>query len=235
MGSLGAPPTSPHPPLSPPAMRGHLRAHQEDVHQVSTAGPWGGPWDACSWGGSQQLGGVPLPPPQAPHPSAGPCAAPSTRMSSGAPSASTSSAPRRKWGWDGGVVRGGPFCVSPPQGHGAVSFPSSLPESEAGADADGFDVAESQALMSRLQWDGASDISPSDSASSKASECGGGLFFTGGATQTPSGGAQPPYRAHDPAPGAQWGRTQLQILGWGLLWLLLCSGGAPFLFRDPPF
>uniref|UniRef100_A0A8C3CEL2 Ataxin 7 like 3 n=1 Tax=Cairina moschata TaxID=8855 RepID=A0A8C3CEL2_CAIMO len=48
---------------------------------------------------------------------------------------------------------------------------ASLPESEAGADADGFDVAESQALMSRLQWDGASDISPSDSASSKASEC----------------------------------------------------------------
>ncbi|XP_071884924.1 ataxin-7-like protein 3 isoform X1 [Anas platyrhynchos] len=46
---------------------------------------------------------------------------------------------------------------------------ASLPESEAGADADGFDVAESQALMSRLQWDGASDISPSDSASSKAS------------------------------------------------------------------
>lgn len=46
---------------------------------------------------------------------------------------------------------------------------ASLPEAEGGAEADGFDVAESQALMSRLQWDGASDISPSDSASSKAS------------------------------------------------------------------
>lgn len=35
---------------------------------------------------------------------------------------------------------------------------------------DSFDVAESQALMNRLQWDGSSDISPSDSASSKASK-----------------------------------------------------------------
>uniref|UniRef100_A0A8C7EF29 Ataxin-7-like protein 3 n=1 Tax=Nothoprocta perdicaria TaxID=30464 RepID=A0A8C7EF29_NOTPE len=51
---------------------------------------------------------------------------------------------------------------------------ASLPEAEGSVENDGFDVAESQALMSRLQWDGASDISPSDSASSKASEC-----FTG--------------------------------------------------------
>lgn len=36
---------------------------------------------------------------------------------------------------------------------------------------DSFEVAESQAIMSRLQWDGSSDISPSDSASSKASKC----------------------------------------------------------------
>ncbi|XP_029820338.1 ataxin-7-like protein 3, partial [Manacus vitellinus] len=46
---------------------------------------------------------------------------------------------------------------------------ASLPEAEAGVENDSFEVAESQALMSRLQWDGSSDISPSDSASSKAS------------------------------------------------------------------
>lgn len=46
---------------------------------------------------------------------------------------------------------------------------ASLPEAEGNMENDSFDVAESQALMSRLQWDGSSDISPSDSASSKAS------------------------------------------------------------------
>ncbi|NXR43041.1 AT7L3 protein, partial [Zosterops hypoxanthus] len=46
---------------------------------------------------------------------------------------------------------------------------ASLPEAEGSVDNDSFEVAESQALMSRLQWDGSSDISPSDSASSKAS------------------------------------------------------------------
>ncbi|NXK70674.1 AT7L3 protein, partial [Sylvietta virens] len=51
---------------------------------------------------------------------------------------------------------------------------ASLPEAEGGVENDSFEVAESQALMSRLQWDGSSDISPSDSASSKASECWGG-------------------------------------------------------------
>ncbi|XP_061872928.1 ataxin-7-like protein 3 isoform X2 [Colius striatus] len=45
----------------------------------------------------------------------------------------------------------------------------SLPEAESSVENDSFEVAESQALMSRLQWDGSSDISPSDSASSKAS------------------------------------------------------------------
>lgn len=50
---------------------------------------------------------------------------------------------------------------------------ASLPEAESSVENDGFDVVESQAIMSRLQWDGASDISPSDSASSKASECWG--------------------------------------------------------------
>ncbi|NXT29036.1 AT7L3 protein, partial [Syrrhaptes paradoxus] len=51
---------------------------------------------------------------------------------------------------------------------------ASLPEAEGSMENDGFEVAESQAIMSRLQWDGSSDISPSDSASSKASECLGG-------------------------------------------------------------
>nr|XP_025961897.1 ataxin-7-like protein 3 isoform X1 [Dromaius novaehollandiae] len=46
---------------------------------------------------------------------------------------------------------------------------ASLPEAEGSVENDSFDVAESQAIMSRLQWDGSSDISPSDSASSKAS------------------------------------------------------------------
>ncbi|XP_069093972.1 ataxin-7-like protein 3 isoform X2 [Pleurodeles waltl] len=46
---------------------------------------------------------------------------------------------------------------------------SLLTEVEGGSEIESFDVSESQALMSRLQWDGSSDISPSDSASSKAS------------------------------------------------------------------
>ncbi|XP_077169069.1 ataxin-7-like protein 3 [Paroedura picta] len=46
---------------------------------------------------------------------------------------------------------------------------ASLPETEGSVENDSFDMAESQALMSRLQWDASSDISPSDSASSKAS------------------------------------------------------------------
>ncbi|RXM98655.1 Ataxin-7-like protein 3 [Acipenser ruthenus] len=47
----------------------------------------------------------------------------------------------------------------------------SLPEPETSVENDSYDPSENQALMSRLQWDGSSDISPSDSASSKASEC----------------------------------------------------------------
>ncbi|XP_014811955.1 PREDICTED: ataxin-7-like protein 3 [Calidris pugnax] len=50
---------------------------------------------------------------------------------------------------------------------------ASLPEAEGSVENDSFEVAESQAIMSRLQWDGSSDISPSDSASSKASEYSG--------------------------------------------------------------
>ncbi|XP_023684942.1 ataxin-7-like protein 3 isoform X3 [Paramormyrops kingsleyae] len=46
---------------------------------------------------------------------------------------------------------------------------SSLPDVDGVVENDGYDVPDGQALMSRLQWDGSSDISPSDSASSKAS------------------------------------------------------------------
>ncbi|XP_048859085.1 ataxin-7-like protein 3 isoform X2 [Brienomyrus brachyistius] len=46
---------------------------------------------------------------------------------------------------------------------------SSLPDVDGVVESDGYDVPDGQALMSRLQWDGSSDISPSDSASSKAS------------------------------------------------------------------
>ena len=80
------------------------------------------------------------------------------------------------WGWD--LHQG--WAGQPPGFGGALSHPStpqchpsvrrSLPEAEGSVDNDSFEVAESQALMSRLQWDGSSDISPSDSASSKASE-----------------------------------------------------------------
>ncbi|XP_034362556.1 ataxin-7-like protein 3 isoform X1 [Arvicanthis niloticus] len=45
-----------------------------------------------------------------------------------------------------------------------------LPEVESSLDNDGFDMTDSQALISRLQWDGSSDLSPSDSGSSKTSE-----------------------------------------------------------------
>lgn len=67
--------------------------------------------------------------------------------------------------------------IPPSTGTPVMSVPShvacarSLPEAEGSVENDSFEVAESQAIMSRLQWDGASDISPSDSASSKASEC----------------------------------------------------------------
>ncbi|XP_051988285.1 ataxin-7-like protein 3 isoform X2 [Xyrauchen texanus] len=44
-----------------------------------------------------------------------------------------------------------------------------LPDSDAMLENDGYDAPDGQLIMSRLQWDGSSDISPSDSASSKAS------------------------------------------------------------------
>lgn len=47
---------------------------------------------------------------------------------------------------------------------------SALPDSDTMLENDGYDAADGQLIMSRLQWDGSSDISPSDSASSKASE-----------------------------------------------------------------
>lgn len=46
---------------------------------------------------------------------------------------------------------------------------STLPDSETMLENDGYDAPDGQLIMSRLQWDGSSDISPSDSASSKAS------------------------------------------------------------------
>ncbi|KAI7803942.1 ataxin-7-like protein 3 [Triplophysa rosa] len=46
---------------------------------------------------------------------------------------------------------------------------SALPDSDTMLENDGYDAADGQLIMSRLQWDGSSDISPSDSASSKAS------------------------------------------------------------------
>lgn len=69
-----------------------------------------------------------------------------------------------------------------------VSFPSSflvpcdrplLPDGDAAADNDGFDIPDGQTLMSRLQWEDSPDISPSDSASSKASKEGGDVPHTG--------------------------------------------------------
>ncbi|TSK77082.1 Ataxin-7-like protein 3 [Bagarius yarrelli] len=46
---------------------------------------------------------------------------------------------------------------------------STLPDPESVLDNDGYDTSDGQLILSRLQWDGSSDISPSDSASSKAS------------------------------------------------------------------
>ncbi|XP_073698110.1 ataxin-7-like protein 3 isoform X3 [Garra rufa] len=45
---------------------------------------------------------------------------------------------------------------------------STLPDSDPMLENDGYDAPDGQLIMSRLQWDGSSDISPSDSASSKA-------------------------------------------------------------------
>uniref|UniRef100_A0A8C7P1D1 Ataxin-7-like protein 3 n=1 Tax=Oncorhynchus mykiss TaxID=8022 RepID=A0A8C7P1D1_ONCMY len=47
---------------------------------------------------------------------------------------------------------------------------SSLPDADTMVESDCYDASDGQVLMSRLQWDGSSDISPSDSASSKASK-----------------------------------------------------------------
>ncbi|XP_067229205.1 ataxin-7-like protein 3 isoform X2 [Chanodichthys erythropterus] len=46
---------------------------------------------------------------------------------------------------------------------------STLPDSDTMLENDAYDAPDGQLIMSRLQWDGSSDISPSDSASSKAS------------------------------------------------------------------
>ncbi|XP_030591139.1 ataxin-7-like protein 3 [Archocentrus centrarchus] len=44
-----------------------------------------------------------------------------------------------------------------------------LPDADAVVETDSFDIPEGQTLMSRLQWEDSPDISPTDSASSKAS------------------------------------------------------------------
>ncbi|KAI5619332.1 ataxin-7-like protein 3 isoform 2 [Silurus asotus] len=46
---------------------------------------------------------------------------------------------------------------------------STLPDPESVLENDSYDTPDGQLIMSRLQWDGSSDISPSDSASSKTS------------------------------------------------------------------
>ncbi|XP_047656980.1 ataxin-7-like protein 3 isoform X2 [Tachysurus fulvidraco] len=50
-----------------------------------------------------------------------------------------------------------------------IHMRSTLPDPESVLENDGYDTPDGQLIMSRLQWDGSSDISPSDSASSKAS------------------------------------------------------------------
>lgn len=50
------------------------------------------------------------------------------------------------------------MCTRPP-----------LPDADAVAESDSFDVPDGQSLMSRLQWEDSPDVSPTDSASSKAS------------------------------------------------------------------
>uniref|UniRef100_A0A3P8RP05 Ataxin-7-like protein 3 n=1 Tax=Amphiprion percula TaxID=161767 RepID=A0A3P8RP05_AMPPE len=45
-----------------------------------------------------------------------------------------------------------------------------LPDADPVVENDGFDIPDGQTLMSRLQWEDSSDISPTDSASSKASK-----------------------------------------------------------------
>lgn len=46
---------------------------------------------------------------------------------------------------------------------------SSLPDADAVGESDNFDLQDGQTLMGRLQWEDSPDISPTDSASSKAS------------------------------------------------------------------
>ncbi|TKS92330.1 Ataxin-7-like protein 3 [Collichthys lucidus] len=48
-------------------------------------------------------------------------------------------------------------------------FTPSLPDADAAVENDSFDIPDGQTLMSRLQWEDSPDISPADSASSKAS------------------------------------------------------------------
>ncbi|KAJ8284341.1 hypothetical protein COCON_G00031910 [Conger conger] len=96
---------------------------------------------------------------------------------------------------------------------------SALPDMDGVEESDGYDASDGQALMSRLHWDGSSDISPSDSASSKASTNnsdskkpkkkkpslglnsaggGGGVGGAGGGSSSSQGGLGPSNRKKKP-------------------------------------
>lgn len=47
---------------------------------------------------------------------------------------------------------------------------SLLPDADAVIESDSFDIPDGQTLISHLQWEDSPDISPTDSASSKASK-----------------------------------------------------------------
>lgn len=127
----------------------------------------------------------------------------------------------------------GPHNTSVPPHPVTPLPPRSLPEAEGSVENDSFEVAESQAIMSRLQWDGSSDISPSDSASSKASErlrAAAGQMLGGGANTVawaklgvpgvPSGRGWTGRSGHPPSWGSgehfgvhHWGVGDPSLLG----------------------
>uniref|UniRef100_A0A3Q1FHJ7 Ataxin-7-like protein 3 n=1 Tax=Acanthochromis polyacanthus TaxID=80966 RepID=A0A3Q1FHJ7_9TELE len=61
--------------------------------------------------------------------------------------------------------------------------PPALPDADPVVENDGFDIPDGQTLMSRLQWEDSPDISPTDSASSKASK---NSSLTGGSSSSQS-------------------------------------------------
>ncbi|NXW39435.1 AT7L3 protein, partial [Phaetusa simplex] len=141
-----------HSVILSPAMWGHLRAHQEDVHQVRA--PWAFPAPCRAVGGGAQSSQIPM----------GAGGHPQSKVPDSVPASSSSSFRSLRCPQHTDEQRRSVrvYLLGPS---------ASLPEAEGSVENDSFEVAESQAIMSRLQWDGSSDISPSDSASSKASEC----------------------------------------------------------------